>query len=195
MHAVGQIQAFLTSMRTGRTTEVLKQKNLIMYQAADVMAGLLAGDRSKTISHMYFQYENTNSTPTAIPTLTRASGRDDFDGISGVAPAQDWLRVPLVTTPRISRIPDNSEVFGGNAVMFAATSASSPSMSGESPAHNYFASSGVNGPSKITSVALVAAPTPSNNLNDLVFSRVNLQTPLTLPAGFYLTIYWLVKFN
>lgn len=195
MHAVGQIIAKYTSIITGRETEVLKQPNLILFEAADIMAGLLAGNMSLVPSHMYFQYENTNGTPAGPGALARGDGRADFNSISGVSPAEDWLRVPIITNARLSRVPDNSADYVNNAITFNASSASSETLVGESPAHNYFAASGVNGPSKITSVALVAAPVPSNNKLDKLFSRVNLSAALPMQPGHHITIYWTIKFN
>lgn len=195
MHALGHITAFYENIRTGRLTKALEQKNLILFEGADIMAAILGGDMSKAISHMYFQYENTNVGPVSTPILTRGSGRSSFDAITGVDPASDWLRVPLLSTPKLVRIPNDSADYAQNGVVFTATSAASETMHGESPAHNYFAASGANGPSKIVSAALVAAPAPSNNRLDKVFSRVNLSTPLTMQPGHQLTVYWIINFH
>lgn len=194
MHAVGEITACYTSIATGRVTEILKQKNLILFDAADVMASLLAGKSGFSPSHMYFHYENTNGAPVAAPAITRSAGRTFFEGLSG-ADNIDWLRVPIITTPKLSKVPDNSADYANNAIVFNASSGASETLAGESPAQNYFAAAGADGPSKVISVALVSAPTPSNNKLDKVFSRVNLTAPLSMQPGHHLTFYWLIKFN
>lgn len=194
MHAVGLVTACYTNITTGREVEVLRQKNLILFEGADIMAGLLGGRTEMVPSHFYLQYENTNLAPVG-PTFTRADGRQAFEAIAGNDPAQDWLRVPIISTPLIQRIPDNSEDYAGNAVIFSASSASSQTLQGESPAHNYFAASGPNGPSKVVAVALAAAVKPSNHKLDKIFSRLTLTTALPMQANHHLTFYWSIRFN
>jgi hypothetical protein len=192
MQAVGHVTGYLVNTQTGVETRIFEQKNLIMNEGADIMAALLSGDTRFAPSHMYFLYENTNSAVTTPPTIERADGRSFFASISGASPDQDWLRVPILTRPRLST---SGAEFSGNMVTFAASSAASDTLVGESPAHNYFASSGVNGPSKVFSLALVAAPNPNTNRDDKVFSRLHLETPISLPAGHHLTFYWSIKFQ
>jgi hypothetical protein len=192
MQAVGHVIGCLTNAKSGLETQVFQQKNLIMHEGADIMAGLLSGDMRFVPSHMYFLYENTNSPITPPPELTRADGRSFFASITGSSPNQDWLRVPIITRPRISIV---GEEYSGNVVTFSASSAASDTLQGESPAHNYFGSSGANGPSKVFSLALVAGVNPNTNREDKIFSRLNLQTPMSLPAGHHLTFYWMIKFQ
>lgn len=191
MQAVGHVIGCYTNIKTGKETEVFRQKNLILYEGADIMAGLLSGDRKFFPSHMYFAYENKDSAPTA-PSFQRDGGTSYFSTLSESVPTQDWLRVPIITTPRISVIGSN---YSGNAVTFSASSASSDSLRGESPEQNYFAASGVDGASRVYSVALVSATNPNTKSGDKVFSRLNLSSPLTVTSGHHLTFYWIIKFN
>ena len=75
-----------TDAQTGHFSPMETQKNLIVYQAADIVAGLLAGNMSCKLSHMYFQYQNVNGSVSVTPTLTQSSGIADFKAITGGAP-------------------------------------------------------------------------------------------------------------
>ena len=55
MHIVGRVQAGYTNPNTGIFSEVVDQKNLIVYEAADIMASLITGDYTRQISYMYFE--------------------------------------------------------------------------------------------------------------------------------------------
>lgn len=195
-----QLSAIVTpcyrNILTGKETPLFDQKNLHMFGCADIMARLLNGEMNYRISHMYFQYQNTNSSPSVNPTQVRSKTRASFDSISGGAPNyEDWLRVPIITLGKIQKVPDTTEDYDGNAVIFNATSAASETMAGESPAHNYYASSGANGPSKIVAAYLVAAPKGSESKGDIVFSGVTLTSPVTMQPGHHISIYWMQKFN
>ena len=179
-----------TDAQTGHFSPMETQKNLIVYQAADIVAGLLAGNMSCKLSHMYFQYQNVNGSVSVTPTLTQSSGIADFKAITGGAPYQDYLRVPIITTPMTFQSPSGSPYYQSNGVYVTASSASSPTMLGESPAHNYFASSGANGPSQIFAIALVSAGDPNSSAADKVFSRLVLSTPYPVLSGSYPTIFW-----
>ena len=172
---------------------ILQQQNLILFEGADIMAGLLAGDMNKRISHMYFEYENTAGAPVA-PTITRADGRSYFASKTGAA-NKDWVRAPLVMNPSISVIPTGSASYKGNGALFTATTASVTPANGIANAANYFASSGANGPSKITTAALVSAVNPNSNVEDLVFSRLNLSAAISLQPSSHVVFFWNVKFN
>lgn len=202
MHIVGQVQAGYTNSQTGIFTPVLDEKNLVTYQAADIMAGLVAGGHKYQISHMYFEYINSSSGSSYVaPSITRSSGRnyyDDFsgDGLSGEK--IDYIRVPIITNPKLFQSPVNSPEYKANGAYFSATSAAVGtigSIHGQSPLSRYFASSGSDGPSSIYSVALVSAPVENHASEDLVFSRLNLSTPLTVLSGSQPTIYWSLRFS
>lgn len=183
-----------TNDKTGLFTPMETKKNLVLYGAADIIAGLLAGDMSMKLSHMYFQYQNTNGEVTAATAFDRSSKKADFDNIDG-ANGVDWLRVPIITTAKLFQSPAGSADYDSNALYLSATSAAVENKYGESNAHNYFAASGNDGPSKIFSIALVAAPDQSGHTRDKVFSRVNLDTPLTVLAGSSPTVYWSIKIS
>lgn len=193
MQAVGTVEGFYENAETGKRVKQFHQKNLILFEGADIMSGLLGGDSRFFPSHMYFLYENTNGSVTPAPTLSRStSGRSYFSTITGTSPRYDWLRVPIVGKPTKGATSSN---YSGNVVFFSASSAASQTLAGESPAHNYFAAAGANGPSKVISLALVAAVNPNNNQEDLVFSRLNLVAPHTMVAGYHITYHWSIAFK
>jgi len=192
MQAVGEVAAFYKNIRTGRMTPIFRKKNLILYGGADIMAALLAGDMNHRISHMYFEFENTVGAP-AVPTITRGDGRSYFAGLTGGS-NRDWVRVPIIMNPTLSVVPNDSPNFAGNTALFAATTASVSPATGKSPTANYFSSSGINGPSKIFSLALVAAPNRNSDTNDKVFSRLNLPTAMPLQPSSHIVFFWSVKF-
>ncbi len=197
MHAVGKIVAAYQDIKTGRLDVVMEKNNLILFEGADIMAPLLGGRAGYSISHMYFQYENSVLSPDATlaaNTISRESGRSAFnsseiDGTDG----RDWLRVPLITESKLVKVPDDSEDYENNGVWFTGTSAASSTLLGESPEQNPFQSSSPF--SWVYSLALVASPNRSDSLQDKIFSRVNLSAPLQLPTGKHLVFFWLIKFN
>jgi len=169
------------------------------------MAGLLAGDPASQISHMYLQFENSNSTanpPVVADVLTRSSGLDELvaaTAADGMSPYRDWLRVPLLSTPKIIKVPDSTSSYSGNGVIFSTSSGASSTMTGECGIP--FGSTGANGPSWIFSVALVAAGSISNSGQDKIFSRVNLldsagnPAPIAPRPGSQLAFFWMLTFN
>ena len=197
MHLKGSIISGYTNQLTGLFSPVAEQDNLLLYGAADIMAGLLAGTAGNQVTHMYFQYINQSSYSYTPPAITRSSGRSTFDALTGLDYI-DYLRAPIFTTPRIAKSPSNSTDYQGNSVMFTATSANvgqAGEISGLSTNPNYFAASGAQGASRIFSVALAAATDPENPAADKIFSRLNLATPLTVLAGSQPTIFWSIRIS
>jgi hypothetical protein len=181
--------------RTGRFAALPESKNLTTHAAADIVAGLLNGDASLAISHMYFRYRNTSSSLGSPPAITRSTGRADYTAITGAGPNyEDYLRVPIVSQGKIFRYPETTTDYSGNAVYFTANSALS-SLQGESPAHNYFAASGANGPSKIFQIALVAAPVPADPNQDRVFAVLNPSSSYTYLANSYPGAFWVMRLS
>jgi hypothetical protein len=188
-----------------RTTNVfspfLTQKNLIMYGAADVMARLISGDSRYAISHMYYHYINTSSNPLPSPIGSRADGINFFENINGST--EDWLRIPILTSAKIDKYYDYNvsgtynDVYSGNMATFVASSASHPTQTGESNTDplNYFGNSGPNGPSKIIGVALACSPEPQNKYADIVFSRLSLNSPITVQENSYIDCFWSIAFK
>ena len=202
MHIVGRVQAGYTNPNTGIFSEVVDQKNLIVYEAADIMASLITGDYTRQISYMYFEYINSPSGSTYTPpAVTREDGRSYFDNFSGVGingEKLDYIRVPIITTPKIFQSPSQSPEYTGNAVYFSTTSAAVGAVGGifgQSSSQRYFSSNGLDGPSNIYSVSLVSATNPNHAAQDKVFSKLNLSTPLTVLSGSNPTIYWSIRFS
>jgi hypothetical protein len=182
MQAQGHIQLFIE--KGGQRTIVHEQKNLILFEGADIMSLLLSGDSRHKIAGVYFEYKNGTPSPT---TITRSMGRTSFNSITGVD-GVDWLRIPIISTPlTFSSAAD----YAANIVTFSATSAVSETMAGESATHNAFTP----GTSQVYSLALVSMPDKNNSQLDKVFARTNLAAALTVPTGFHLGAHWSIKFN
>jgi len=192
----GRVTIGYRSKKTGRFSKIVEKDNLILYGGADIMANLLGGDTRFALSHMYFQYQNTSGSVTASSSFTRADGVEDFNAISGTGLNPiDWLRIPILTSGKISAFPEGDDSYSGNSITFVATSAAHPTQLGESPEENYFSDDGVNGPSKIYAVALAAAPQRNNKLTDVVFSRLALDVPITVQPDNYIDCFWTIAFR
>ena len=187
------VTAGTTNDKTGLFSPICEQKNLVMYEGADIIAGLLAGQPLQ-LSHMYFHYYNSSTVVTA-PELDRTMGRtwfyNNIPGTGNVNSTQDWLRVPIITTPRLFKSPSDSANYNNNGIYLTATSAAaSTPKEGESSGNLPF-----NNTSKIIAVALVSATDPSDYRKDKIFSRVNLTAPITVASGSQPTIFWSVQIS
>jgi len=187
------VTAGTTNDKTGLFSPICEQKNLVMYEGADIIAGLLAGQPLQ-LSHMYFHYYNSGTV--TAPALNRTMGRswfyDSIPGSGNVNSTQDWLRVPIITTPKLFKSPSDSAYYNNNGIYLTATSAASTSKTGES-SRNLAFSSDAN--SKVLAVALVSATDPSDYRKDKIFSRVNLGTAITVASGSQPTIFWSVQIS
>lgn len=180
---------------SGECVPAPEEKNLTTYGAADIMARLLNGDATARITHLYFRYQNTNGSVSVTPTITRGTSRADFAAITGAGPTyEDYLRVPLVADGRLFRYPPDTTSYRGNAVYFVANSATS-SLTGESPAHNYFAASGPQGPSKVFAVYLINAPVIDDPTRDRVFAGLTYATPQQFLPNSYPGAYWVMRLS
>lgn len=186
------------SKETNAFVPILHKQNLVMYGAADAMSRLISGDSRYVISYMYYHYENadTSSIGTISAITDRSQGSSFFQAIN--SGTEDWLRIPIFTAAKISQYgatPSIAANYSSNMSTFIATSASSSSQSGESPASCYFADNGADGPSNIIGVALVCAPVGSDNTQDIVFSRLALSSPIVVQANSYIDAFWSLAFN
>jgi hypothetical protein len=197
LKASGHIAVGYTHPKTGRTEIVHEQKNLILFEGADIMSLLLKGDPAYKINYMYFQYQNISGSVTAPTALTRADGRSAFDGITGAAPnPYDWIRFPILTDGLIGSYPSGTTDYSGNTVTFTGTSAASSTQTGESQNANYFGAPGGPDPaSKVYAAALVAAPVAGDSTQDKIFSRVILDTPFTMVSGVHMSLFWTIRFQ
>jgi len=197
MHINGSITAGYTNSNTEIFHPVIAQKNLLLYGAADIIAGMMTGSSGYQISHMYFQYINQGIYSYSPPSITRSSNRADMLTTIGSSNI-DYLRVPILTAPRVSKNPSDSIDYNGNHIMFSATTASVGTVGnikGSSSTQYYFSSDGVNGVSRIFSIALVAARDIEDPSSDIIFSRLNLNTTLTVIAGAHPTVYWSIRIS
>jgi len=187
----GRITAGYRDIATGKFTKVLEQKNLVTYGGADIMAKLLSGDSRYAINGMYFKYENTTEVPSGISPSREHTAASQYHSLDGEDKI-DWLRIPIITNGKIAPLPEDSIYYSGNSVTFVATTASIDAV-GRSG--NYFEGSGVDGPSKIFSIALVAMPDISSVDEDIAFSMTNLSSAIPAIENSYIDVFWTVSFT
>jgi hypothetical protein len=188
--ASGEIVAGYRDIKSGKFTPVIHKKNLITFGGADVLAKLISGDNRYAISGMYFKFQNTNDVPSE-DSIDRSDNLSHFLNSSNFTESKDWLRVPIITTGKISQNPYNSSDYSGNRVTFVATSAAVDQV-GEFG--NVFSSSSGDGPSKVFSLALVSMVESADKTKDVVFARTNI-TPIIAVENSYIDVFWTVTFN
>jgi len=137
-------------------------KNLVLFDAATIVAKLLQGNSDYRIAAMYLEFQNMADPddPAEIPAFDRSGGIDYFSSLSG-SPSRDYLRVPLTTSQLTST--DESTYPGGNLLTFFAMSAGTIGVHGKtfSDSEN----------SKLCGGALVATPSVGDASQDLIMSR------------------------
>lgn len=149
------------------------------------------GDTRYRVRAMYIEYENTNQ-PIVVPTCERDSGADYYQDLVNSG-TRDFLRVPLLLSPGISRsnhfdgvILDAQE---GNRLTFAAQTQGNTGFHGKP--FSAAASSTAFG------VALVATPQFDDPSKDIVFSRTYLppEKHVVKQASEQLGIMWEILFT
>lgn len=129
---------------------------LVLYGGADIMARFLAG----AINVMYIEFQNLAhpADPVTRPTYDRSGGRAYYDGLG--AGGKDYLRIPITVSPERDASDANYE---GNRVTFFAMT------EGTVGVHGNTFSDVVN--SAVHGAALVYAPDPNDQTQDIVYSR------------------------
>lgn len=130
----------------------------LLYDYASIITKLLAGSpdgKPYHISHMYIEFENNGHANVAIPTVNRGEGRSYYDALSS---PQDYLRVPLTAT-KITSVGDLTN----NVSTFYAQTAGTTGVNGLPFSHAV--------ESRVYGGAVVAAPVPEDETQDLVLAR------------------------
>ena len=173
----GFVKIWKVDPKTGETSLLVDQPNLVLRNGAKIITSTLAGLPNSKIWGMYVGYNNNSgfTTPTidvdystTFPAL--AAGTDGFN----------YLREPLAFSPSFvsdSGYTDNIALF---SVMISSANGvvSTPEFT--------------NGVSKIYEIALIAAPSPGNLAGDIVFSRTSFN-PIIYDSSVNFTITWGVK--
>lgn len=138
-------------------------KNLIMFDAATLLAELLRGapdGKVYQLGALYILFENNGGAPVSPPSFGRDGGKSFFDGLS-TDPNQDYLRVALTAITMDST--DTGDYPRGNRLtVFAQTE-------GVTGTHGKTFSDAVQ--SRIFGGAVVATPVFADQTQDLVYAR------------------------
>ncbi len=188
LHVSGRYSVWEVDDRGGREFRFSKE-NAIMRDAVRVAAQCIGlGDPRYKINAMYLEYVNTAGSA-SVPTFSIDDGGSYYRSLSGT---QDYLRVPLASTPLLSA--SNAALFSGVGVDCDLIRFSSQS----------FGSTGVNGlafsagdNSLVIGVALVAAPVWADPTRDLVFARgyFDVSNQVRKTASKQISVSWEQNFN
>ncbi len=173
------VRFFLFDPRTQVVKKIIDRSNLILYGAADILALLVSGRPEYKISVMYMEFKNTGGTPVSPPSYDRSGGKAYYDGLVDA----DYLRVPLITCPALSKSSDD---YQNNQVTFFGVT------EGVEGAHG----TPFNTNSVVYGAGLVAAPDVGDPSRDIVFSRVYTEIgSIQKEAGHEVGVTWTVRFN
>lgn len=184
--ARGRARIFLFDPKTGVIHKIVENHNDIVYSGADVMAKLLSGASGYAVNTMYMEFKNLPSPldPIVPPSFDRTGGIAYYNGLSS-SPDTDFLRVPIQITPTISAGDSN---YLGNIVTFFAISEGSTGFWSKIFSHT------VN--SAVFGGALVASPDPTDQTQDVVFSRIYSGIDKVLKtSGMEIGITWPIEFK
>jgi hypothetical protein len=188
--AQGFVRLFSFDPATNLVKKVIESKNLVLYSGADIMARLLGGQSSYAVNTMYLEFKNLPlpTDPIVNPSFTREDGIDYYNGLISSLDT-DFLRVPLVVNPNIT---SSGVLYEGNQATFFGISEGSVGFHGKTfgPSVN----------SAVYGAALIAAPDPLSQSEDLVFSRYYAGSPgwtdkILAEAGFQIGVTWTIRFS
>jgi hypothetical protein len=155
----GLVSLFSFDEKTRRICRQISLQNLILYSGADILGRLLAGQSAYAINMVYLEFKNTGAAITP-PAVSRADGIAYYNGLSGSMDT-DFLRLPLLVEPSVDA--SGADYESNQATFFAESEGTEGFFS---KPFSETASSFVFG------AALVAAPDPTDQSKDIVFSRV-----------------------
>jgi hypothetical protein len=157
----GLVSIFSFDEKTKRICRQISLQNLILYSGADILGRLLAGQSAYAINMVYLEFQNTVGA-IVPPAVSRADGVAYYNGLSA-SPDTDFLRLPLLVEPSMDA---SSADYESNQVTFFAESEGT---------EGFFAKPFAEASSSfVFGAALVAAPDPTDQSKDIVFSRVYL---------------------
>ncbi len=159
---------------------VVEGHNDVVYQGADVLANLAAGNATYRISHMYFEFQNT-----VTPAADAFALTDTAISRQGVTGTSDLIRAPLIAAPSIS---STGEDYASNQVIFHSLTTVTTGL-----INDLDFDAGAD--SHVVSMCLVAAPGGSNHLQDLIYARFILASPLPVSGSTQISGTWPTTWN
>lgn len=182
----GDVTLFAFDPATKKVVQEISTHNLILFSGADILAQCLTGNAKYAVSTMYLEFMNlaSPSDPIVPPAFDRTGGIAYYNGLSG-SPDTDFIRVPLTVNPSI--VASGSD-YNGNRVTFFGMTEGTTGFFGKP------FNPGVN--SAVFGAALVAAPDPDDQSQDVVFSRVYAGIDKVLKqTGYEIGVVWTVQLN
>lgn len=183
----GLVSLFSFDEKTRKICRMVQLHNLILYGGADILGRLLAGQADYAVNMIYLEFQNTVGVITP-PTVGREDGIAYYNGLSS-SPDTDFLRLPLLVNPSVDASEAN---YDSNQVTFFAESEGLTGFFGKT--FDQSASSMVFG------AALVAAPDPTDQSKDVVFSRVYIgelgwTDAIDKQDGKQIGVTWAIRFK
>lgn len=167
----------------------LKRRNQIQYDWARIAIQCIGlGQRNYRINAVYVEFENVPSPgdPATVPSYDRDEGIEYYTALSG---NRDYLRLPLISEPRLSVADGYGDVFTGegdsfNEMTFFAQTSGSTGVNGLE------FSSSVN--SVAVGIALVATPVWADRTRDVIFGRAYFAVDEQVPkeASHQIGVSW-----
>jgi hypothetical protein len=190
--ASGSVRFFAYETATKRIVKMIARHNLVLYGGADILSKLLSGAAGYHVSTMYLEYINLPSPgdPIVVPTFDRTGGVSYYNSLAS-SPDTDFMRVPLQIAPTLSS--SNEDLYAFNKATFIGISEGTVGFHGKpfGPASN----------SAVYGAALVATPSPTDQAEDIVFSRVyagevsGWSEAIAKGAGIQIAATWTIQFN
>lgn len=162
---------------------LVSKPNTILYQGADLLAELLAGQPNRRVSHFYVGYSNVATYPAANYLIDKT--KPGFLNTTN----QGYIRVPLTYPAALAKADTLSDNYANNLVMFSVL-LNNPI--GHVVPGGAALTSGTTNPSRFFEAALVCATNPAASSGDKVFARVSFD-PITFDSSYNLTVNWGVK--
>ena len=182
--AMGIVRFDLTTPDRRLIKKSIIRRNTILYSGADVLAKCLPGDWK--VGYMYLEYKNLAdpSDPITPPAYDRSDGIAYYNGLSG-SPDTDFLRIPITILPTYSA---SGADYNNNQVSLYTMSEGTAGFFGK------LFNESVN--SAVFGAALVAAPDPADQSQDVVFSRIYAGIDKVLKEpGMQVGVQWMIQMN
>ncbi len=153
--------------------------NDVTFQGADVLAALMAGHSEYKISHAYLEFANI-----VDPDSGTMSRSDTAASRQAVSDPYDLIRAPLIAVPLVASTDGDHD---GNRVTYHALSNAAEGLINE-------LEFSADADSNIYAACLVAAPGGSDHLQDLVYARYILSSPIPVSGLGSVSLAWITDF-
>ena len=178
------VRLFSFDLQTKRIHKLVENSNLVLYSGADILARLLSANNPVPVNTMYLEFKNLAhpEDPITPPSFDRSA---DLSYYTGLPSGSDFLRIPLYVAPTLSA---SAPQYKNNQITFFGISEGLSGFNGTpfNPSAN----------STVFGAALVAAANPTDQSQDLIFSREYAGIGQILKeSGFEVGITWTIRFN